>query len=46
MKHTMKRTQIKPNQIGTLKVNKICLSCFDDKLLKVDGGIKTLWELC
>ena len=31
VRHKMKRIQSKKHKIGTYKVNKISLSCFDDK---------------
>ena len=38
----MKRIQSKLHKIGTYDVNKISLSCFDDKKLVLDDGINTL----
>ena len=34
IRHTMRRIQSKKDKIGTYKVNKISLSCFDDKNLR------------
>ena len=33
----MRSIQSKPHEIGTYKLNKIRLSCFDDKRFLVDG---------
>ena len=38
----MKRIQIKLHEIGTYDLNKISLSCFDDKIYILDDGINTL----
>ena len=38
----MKRIQSKKHKIGTYGINKISLSCFDDKRLVLDDGIHTL----
>ena len=38
----MKRTQSKKHKIETYKVNKISLSCFDDKKYVLDDDIHTL----
>ena len=38
----MKRTQIKKHKLGTYEIDKIFLSCFDDKKYKLDDGIYTL----
>ena len=38
----MKRTQAKKHKIGTYEINKISLSCFDDKRFILDDGIHTL----
>ena len=37
----MRRIQSKKYKIGTYKVNKILLSCFDDKRFVLDDGIHT-----
>ena len=42
VRHKMKRIQSKKHKIGTYKINKISLSCFDDKRFVLDGGIHTL----
>ena len=42
VRHKMKRIQSKKHKIGTYKVNKIPLSCFDDKRFILDDGIHTL----
>ena len=41
-KHKMKRIQSKKHKIGTYEINKISLSCFDDKRYVLDDGIHTL----
>ena len=38
----MKRIQSKKHKLGTYEVDKISLSCFDDKRYVLDGGIYTL----
>ena len=38
----MKRTQSKKHKLGTYKLDKISLSCFDDKRYVLDNGIRTL----
>ena len=40
--HKMKRNQSKKHKIGTYDVNKISLSCFDDKRYILNDGITTL----
>ena len=42
LRHKMKRIQSKKYKIGTYKINKISLSCFDDKRFVLDDGIHTL----
>ena len=42
IKHKMKRIQDKKHKIGTYEINKISLSCFDDKRQVLDDGIDTL----
>ena len=42
LRHKMKRIQSKKYEIGTYKINKISLSCFDDKRFVLDDGIHTL----
>lgn len=41
MRHDMKRIQSKFYQLGTYKVKKTALSCFDNKQYILDNGIKT-----
>ena len=38
----MKRIQSKKHKLGTYKIDKISLSCFDDKRYVLDDGIYTL----
>ena len=38
----MRRIQSKKHKIGTYEINKISLSCFDDKRFILDDGIHTL----
>ena len=38
----MKRIQAKKHKIGTYEIDKILLSCFDDKRFALDDGIHTL----
>ena len=42
MRHKMRRIQSKKHKIGTYKIDKISLSCFDDKRFVLDDGIHTL----
>ena len=42
VRHDMKRIQSKLHEIGTYDVNKISLSCFDDKRYVLNDGISTL----
>ena len=42
IKHKMKRIQAKKHKIGTSKIDKISLSCFDDKRFVLDNGVHTL----
>ena len=41
LRHKMKRIQSKKYEIGTYEINKISLSCFDDKRFVLDDGIHT-----
>ena len=41
-RHKMKRIQAKKHKIGTYEIDKISLSCFDDKRYVLDDGINTL----
>ena len=38
----MKRIQSKKLKLGTYEINKLSLSCFDDKRHVLDDGIRTL----
>ena len=38
----MKRIQSKKHKLGTYEIDKISLSCFDDKIYVLDDGIHTL----
>ena len=42
IRHKMKRIQSKKHKLGTYKIDKISLSCFDDKRYVLDDGIYTL----
>ena len=42
VRHKMKRIQSNLHRIGTYDINKISLSCFDDKRHVLDDGISTL----
>ena len=42
VRHKMKRIQSKLHEIGTYDLNKISLSCFDDKRYVFNNGINTL----
>ena len=42
IRHKMKRIQSKKHKLGTYVIDKISLSCFDDKRYVVDDGIHTL----
>ena len=42
IRHKMKRIQSKKHKLGTYEINKISLSCFDDKRYVLDDGIYTL----
>ena len=39
--HKMKRIQAKKHKIGTYEIDKISLSCFDDKRFVSDNGVNT-----
>ena len=41
IRHNMKRIQAKKHKIGTYEINKIYLSCFDDKRYILDDGVNT-----
>ena len=42
IRHKMNRIQAKNHKIGIYKIDKISLSCFDDKRFILDDGIHTL----
>ena len=42
IRHKMKRIQSKKHKLGTYEIDKISLSCFDDKRYVSDDGIRTL----
>ena len=42
IRHKMKRIQSKKHELGTYEINKISLSCFDDKRYVLDDRIRTL----
>ena len=42
MRHKMKRIQSKKHKLGTYEIDKIPLSCFDDKRYVQDDSINTL----
>ena len=42
IRHKMKRIQAKKHKIGTYEIDKISLSCFEDKRYVLDDGINTL----
>ena len=42
IRHKMKRIQGKKHKIGTYEIDKISLSCFNDKGFVLDDGINTL----
>ena len=42
IKHKMKRIQAKRHKIRTYEIDKISLSCFDDKRQVLDDGVYTL----
>ena len=42
IRYKMKRIQSNSHSAGTYDLNKICLSCFDDKRYVLDDGINTL----
>ena len=42
IRHKMRRIQAKNHKIGTYEIDKISLSCFDDKRFILDYGIHTL----
>ena len=42
VRHKMKRMQSNLHSVGTYDINKISLSCFDDKRYVLDDGVNTL----
>ena len=42
IRHKMRRIQGKKHKMGTYKINKTSLSCFDDKRFVLNNGIHTL----
>ena len=42
IRHKTKRIQAKKHKIGTYEIDKISLSCFDDKRYVLDDGVNTL----
>ena len=42
IRHKMKRIQSKKHKLRTYEIDKIFLSCFDDKIYVLDDGIYTL----
>ena len=42
LRHKMRRIQGKKHKMGTYEINKISLSCFDDKRFVLNDGIHTL----
>ena len=40
----MKRIQAKKHKIGTYEIDKISLSCFDDKRQVLDDGVHTYFQ--
>ena len=42
IRHKMRRIQSKKHKLGTYEIDKISLSCFDDKRYVLDDGICTL----
>ena len=42
IRHKMRIIQSKKNKLGTYEIDKISLSCFDDKRYVLDDGIHTL----
>ena len=42
IRHKMKRIQSKKHKIRTYEIDKLCLSCFDDKRYVLHDGVNTL----
>ena len=46
IRHIMKRIQSKKHKLAPYKINKLSLSCFDNKSFVLDDGIYTLSYFC
>ena len=46
IRQKMKRIQSKKHKLGTYEIDKISLSCFDNKRYVLDDGIYTLSHFC
>ena len=42
MRHKMRRIQAKKHKVGIYEIDKISLSCFDDKRFVLNDGVHTL----
>ena len=42
IRHKMKKIQAKKHKIGTYEIDKISLSCFDDKRFMLNDGVNNL----
>ena len=42
IRHKLKRIQAKKHKIGAYEIDKISLSCFDDKTFVLDNGVNNL----
>ena len=42
IRHKIRRIQSKKHKLGTYEIDKISLSCFEDKRYVLDDGIRTL----
>ena len=42
IRHKLKRIQAKKHKTGSCEIDKISLSCFDDKRFVLDHGVNTL----
>ena len=45
IRHKMKRIQSKRHKLEIYEIDKISLSCFDDKRYELDDGIHTLTKI-
>ena len=45
IRHKMKRIQSKKHKLGTYEIDKISLSCFDDKRYVLDDDVLDVFEL-